>query len=81
MAMFTFNNSVSITGISLFYADYSFHPTIDRGSRALKPIAEKAKTLVERLLTLYSLLRYKLKDIAIKTATQVNKKRLEGPNL
>ena len=81
MAMFAFNNNASVTGISPFYANYGFHPKIDRGSKALKPIAEKAKTTVERLLTLHSLLKHELEDIAITTAKHANKKRSEGPDL
>ena len=80
MAQFAFNNNASATGISPFYANYGFHPKIDRDARELKPIAEKAETTVNKLRALHSLLKQELEKIATNTATNANRKRSEGPD-
>ena len=42
MAQFVFNNSVAVTGILPFYANYGKHPSIEKELIGVKPIAEKA---------------------------------------
>ena len=60
MAHFIFNNSVIVTGISPFYANYGKYPNISRDPRGIRSIAEKVNVLVEKLKELYTLLQSEL---------------------
>ena len=64
MAQFAFNNSVAITGISPFYANYRKHLSIKKELIDIKPIAEKAQILVQRLKELQSILKEDLEFIS-----------------
>ena len=81
MAQFAFNNSVAITGISPFYANYRKHPSIKKEPIDIKPIAEKAQISVQRLKELQSILKEDLEFISQRTAKHANRKRSEGPDL
>ena len=81
MTQFIFNNSAAVTGLSPFYTNYGKYPNISRDLRGIKPIAERANVLIEKLKELYTLLQTELEWIAERSAFQVNEKRSEGPDL
>ena len=56
MAQFTFNNSTSVTRISLFYANFGKHPNIIKEPKGLKPIIEKANVSVNRIKELHDMM-------------------------
>ena len=73
-----FNNSAGPAGISLFYANYGYHPRMDRDSKEGRLIAEEARVLVEKIIELYKILKEELDKILKKTIITVNKKRSKG---
>ena len=81
MAQFAFNNSMAVTGVSPFYANYGQHPNIENDPRGLKPIAERARISVKKLQSLHKALQRELLRITKTTTKQANKKRSEGPDL
>ena len=54
MAQFTFNNSMSVTRISLFYTNFSKYPNIIKELRGLKLITEKANISIDRMKELHN---------------------------
>ena len=75
-----FNNSVGLAGISLFYANYGYHPRMDRDSKEGRPIAEGARVSAEKMTELHKMLKEELDRISKKTTITANKKRSEGPD-
>ena len=81
IAQFAFNNNVSATGISPFYANYGHHPLITRGPRNEKPVSEKARITVTKIKELHEMLKQELSFISKKATEYANRKRSEGPDL
>ena len=81
MAQFVFNNSTSVTRISLFYVNFSKYPNIIKEPKGLKPIVEKANVSINRMKELHDMMQYKLEFISEKMAKHVNKKRSKGLDL
>ena len=54
MAQFVFNNSVLVTRISPFYANFGKHPNMMKEPKGLKLIAEKANISIDRMKELHN---------------------------
>ena len=54
MAQFMFNNSTSVTRISLFYVNFGKHPNIIKEPKGLKLITKKANISIDRMKELYN---------------------------
>jgi RNase H-like domain found in reverse transcriptase/Integrase zinc binding domain/Chromo (CHRromatin Organisation MOdifier) domain len=81
VAQFAFNNNASATGVSPFFANYGFHPNLNRDPKGIKPIAEKANISVEKMKELHKMLKEELDFISKRTTEFANRKRSEGPDL
>ena len=73
-----FNNNVGPAGISPFYANYGYHPRMDRDPKEGRPIAEEARISVEKITKLHKILKKELDKISRKTIITANKKRSKG---
>ena len=81
ITQFTFNNSVAITGISPFFANYGKYPSIEKTPKGVKPLLEKVYVSIQRIQELHRTLKEDLEFIAQRTTKHTNKKRAEGPDL
>ena len=76
LAQMAFNNSAGPAGISLFYANYGYHPRMDRDSKEGRLIAEEARVSVEKIIKLYKILKGKLNKILKKELNRILKKTI-----
>ena len=81
IAQFAFNNSAAIIEILPFYINYGKYPSIEKKLIDIKPIAEKAQILVQRLKELQNILKEDLEFISQRIAKYANKKRSKGLDL
>ena len=80
LAQMAFNNSAGPAGVSPFYANYGYHPRMDRDPKEGRSIAEEAKISAEKMTRLHKILKKELDRISKKTTITANKKRSEGPD-
>ena len=57
MAQFTFNNSASVTRISLFYVNFGKYPNMMKELKGLKLIAKKVNISINRMKELYDIIQ------------------------
>ena len=81
MTQFVFNNSVSVTRISLFYVNFGKHPNMMREPKGLKLITKKANISINKMKELHDIMQHKLEFILEKMAKYINKKRSKGLDL
>jgi len=81
IAQIAINNRKAATGVSPFYANYGFHPDLQKEAKGLKPIAEKARLSTEQINKLHDKLKTDIGFINDRMAKFANRKRVEGPTL
>ncbi len=64
---FAYNNSESMAGISPFYVNYGIYLNINRDPREVKPIAENARILIDKIRKLHIMMKIELEKIKIVT--------------
>jgi hypothetical protein len=81
-AQLAYNSAATATtGISPFYANYGYNPQATVHPRGIATEAQKAKLQAQELQKLHKELSRDIEFLAIRSADQYNKKRLEGPRL
>ena len=81
MAQFVFNNSILVTRISLFYANFGKYPNIIKEPKGLKLIAKKANISIDRMKELHNEMQQELEFISKRMAKHTNKKWSKGLDL
>jgi hypothetical protein len=80
LAQVAYNNSKVATGISPFYANYGFHPNVNKEPLNVFPKAQQATVKVSKLKELHQELSAEIAFLAERMAKFANKGRSEGPD-
>src|SRR3954453_2202561 len=82
VAQLAYNGTAtSTTGVSPFYANYGFNPTVALEARNLEKLAQRTTAQADRLKNLHQELSRDVEFLTQRAATYYNSKRLESPRL
>lgn len=82
VAQLAYNGTAtSTTGISPFYANYGYNPTVALEAKNLERLAQRATVQVDKLKNLHRELSRDIEFLAQRAASYCNSKRLESPRL
>jgi hypothetical protein len=70
-----------MTGISPFFANYGYNPSISLKARGMMKVAEKAKVTVERLRDLHQELTRDIEWMSLRSLLYYNSKKFGGSRL